>query len=158
MNWRPSSSKMTDRGSTRIVFNGCSNRFSPRKITGRVWGWRSFIASRKPTTDACGRGIESAAGRDFTAARNSARPIDVDILHIEGVQVSAPDLQVPHAAMHARAFVLAPLAEIAGAVRHPTLERSFEELLAALPAEDRAAIRRYQGPEWARPAGPAGGS
>ena len=46
--------------------------------------------------------IEAAAGRDFDAPRNSARPLDVDILMIEGEMLSCPDLVVPHPRMHER--------------------------------------------------------
>lgn len=93
--------------------------------------------------------IEAGAGRNFAAPRNSARPIDLDILLVEGEQVRAPDLEVPHAAMHTRGFVLVPLAEIAGGERHPRLGRSIEELREALPSSELLPIRRYLGPEWA---------
>lgn len=92
--------------------------------------------------------IEAAAGRDFEAPRNSARPVDIDVLLIEGEEVSAPDLEVPHAAMHSRGFVLVPLAEVAAGEVHPRLGRSIEALRDALPASERAAIRRHLGPGW----------
>jgi len=94
--------------------------------------------------------IEADAGRDFGAIRNSARPIDVDILLIEDEQVSAPDLEVPHAAMHERAFVLMPLADIAAEAEHPRLERTIEALLAALPEEDRAGVTQLEPRGWWR--------
>ena len=46
----------------------------------------------------------------------------------------APDPELPHPRMHERAFVLLPLADVAPGWRHPTLDRSVEELIAALPA------------------------
>jgi 2-amino-4-hydroxy-6-hydroxymethyldihydropteridine diphosphokinase len=45
---------------------------------------------------------------------------------------------LPHPRLHARAFVLHPLAEVAPGWVHPTLGRSVEELIAALPPNARA--------------------
>lgn len=41
------------------------------------------------------------------------RTIDVDILHIEGVERCTPELTLPHPYLTERAFVLVPLSEIA---------------------------------------------
>ena len=79
--------------------------------------------------------IEAAAGRDFAAPRNSARPLDIDLLLIEGVQLDEPELTVPHTHLHERAFVLVPLAEIAPALRHPRLGTTMRELAAAVSAD-----------------------
>ena len=89
--------------------------------------------------------IEAAAGRDFLAPRNSARPIDVDVLLIEGEMVSTPDLEVPHAEMVGRAFVLVPLAEIAADTLHPGVGRTIRELLAGI---DRSGVESLAPPGW----------
>ena len=47
-------------------------------------------------------------------SRWTARPIDVDILLIEGETVSTEQLTVPHPLFHQRAFVLVPLADLTG--------------------------------------------
>ena len=54
----------------------------------------------------------------------------------------APDrLILPHPRLQDRAFVLVPLAEIAPRWRHPRDGRSVPEMLAALPAAERSALR-----------------
>jgi 2-amino-4-hydroxy-6-hydroxymethyldihydropteridine diphosphokinase len=60
------------------------------------------------------KALEREAGRDFDdAPRWSPRPLDIDILLVGDVRLSEPDLIVPHPRIHQRAFVLAPLADVA---------------------------------------------
>ena len=94
--------------------------------------------------------IEVAHGRDFAAARWSARPLDIDIALIEGETVDAPDLVVPHALLAERSFVLVPLAEVAGEVVHPRLARSIAALRDQRPAAERDAVRRVAERGWER--------
>lgn len=52
------------------------------------------------------------------------------------------DLILPHPRMHERAFVLAPMAEVAPDWRHPVLGLTTEEMLAKLPSGDRKGMAR----------------
>jgi 2-amino-4-hydroxy-6-hydroxymethyldihydropteridine diphosphokinase len=55
--------------------------------------------------------LEAAAGRK-PGPWGAPRPLDVDILLIEGARVSSRVLKVPHPELRKRAFALAPLAEL----------------------------------------------
>jgi 2-amino-4-hydroxy-6-hydroxymethyldihydropteridine diphosphokinase len=61
----------------------------------------------------------------------------------EGAAAEAPrELILPHPRMHERAFVLVPLADVAPGWRHPVLGQNVVEMLAALPPEALAEVRR----------------
>ena len=75
--------------------------------------------------------IEHAIGRR-PAPRWSARPIDIDILLYGDQNIDTPELRVPHPLMEERAFVLLPLAEIAGEVLVPGMGRRVSDLAAAV--------------------------
>jgi 2-amino-4-hydroxy-6-hydroxymethyldihydropteridine diphosphokinase len=58
--------------------------------------------------------LEAAAGRDRTReVRFGPRPLDVDVLWVDGLCVDEPDLVVPHPRLFERRFVLAPLGDLA---------------------------------------------
>ena len=74
------------------------------------------------------RSIESALGRKRTIAKGP-RIIDLDILFYGSELIKTGTLTVPHPELHNRAFVLAPLAEIAPKLVHPLLQADMAALL-----------------------------
>ena len=61
------------------------------------------------------KALEAEAGREppGAAGRWGPRPLDIDVLMVGEERVDEPDLVVPHPRIHQRAFVLAPLADVA---------------------------------------------
>jgi 2-amino-4-hydroxy-6-hydroxymethyldihydropteridine diphosphokinase len=79
--------------------------------------------------------IEHEMGRDRSkVAPKGPRIIDLDLLLYANTILQTPELTLPHPSMDQRAFVLAPLAEIAPTLLHPTQHRTIAELLAQLSA------------------------
>lgn len=77
--------------------------------------------------------IERLAGRDRTKEQRwGPRTLDLDLILYGDAAVAEPGLIVPHPRMHERAFVLAPLAEIAPAWIVPGQGRTVADLLARL--------------------------
>lgn len=83
--------------------------------------------------------IEASLGR-APGPRYGPRPIDIDILVFDDQQIQTPELTIPHPGIAERAFVLAPLAEIAPKLRVPGLDADVETLLARLPAADARCV------------------
>lgn len=79
--------------------------------------------------------IERSLGRERTL-RYGPRTIDLDILFYDELILDLPGLTLPHPRMSERDFVLRPLADIAPNFVHPVLQRSVQELLAALPGSE----------------------
>ncbi|MBA1264415.1 2-amino-4-hydroxy-6-hydroxymethyldihydropteridine diphosphokinase [Stutzerimonas sp. NM35] len=79
--------------------------------------------------------IEQAQGRERKAERWGPRTLDLDILLFGERLLDEPRLTVPHYHLHARAFVLYPLAEIAPPDLQLPDGRLLAELLAACPFE-----------------------
>jgi 2-amino-4-hydroxy-6-hydroxymethyldihydropteridine diphosphokinase len=71
--------------------------------------------------------------------RNGPRTLDLDLLLHGECRMESPGLTVPHPRMHERAFVLAPLAEIAPELDIPGRGK-VRELLAGLQAQGVARL------------------
>lgn len=105
--------------------------------------------------------VEARFGRERGPRRWQARPLDLDLIAIGDLVLPdaatqdrwralppadqprrAPEtLVLPHPRLEERAFVLAPLCDIAPGWRHPRSGRSIAQALAALPRALRDAVR-----------------
>ena len=90
------------------------------------------------------KNIEDDMGR-VANFRDGPRLIDLDILLYDDVVLDTPSLTMPHPRYAERAFVLAPLAEIAAEAVCPVRHRTVAELLGELEHTDGVVKR-----EWAR--------
>jgi 2-amino-4-hydroxy-6-hydroxymethyldihydropteridine diphosphokinase len=70
------------------------------------------------------------------------RTLDLDLLLYGDERRETDTLMLPHPRLHQRRFVLAPLAELIPEARHPTLDTTFAQLLAATP--DRPYVRPWE--------------
>jgi 2-amino-4-hydroxy-6-hydroxymethyldihydropteridine diphosphokinase len=86
--------------------------------------------------------LEAEMGRQKTVL-NGPRLIDLDILFYDDLVMDTPQLTIPHPRMRGRGFVLAPLADLAPDLRHPTLGVTVGELLGEA---DRSGIILYPEP------------
>jgi len=83
--------------------------------------------------------IESAFGRT-RGAKNAPRTLDLDLIDYDGRLEDGPP-SLPHPRLRARAFVLIPFADVAPGWRHPVTRQTVEQLIAALPEQERAAVK-----------------
>ncbi|UPW19375.1 2-amino-4-hydroxy-6-hydroxymethyldihydropteridine diphosphokinase [Agarivorans sp. TSD2052] len=73
------------------------------------------------------KGIEFEHGRAMDAQKYSSRTLDIDILLYNHLVVDIP-CTLPRAEITKSAFVLKPLADIAGSMIHPTINKSYMQL------------------------------
>lgn len=87
------------------------------------------------------KNLEASVGRTPTF-HWGPREIDIDILFYDEIEHSSEKLTIPHPGIPSRAFVLAPLADLAPDLEHPTLKATVSQLLSQV---DRTGIERWNG-------------
>ena len=93
--------------------------------------------------DAC-KAVERELGRRAGGVRHGPRPIDVDVLLLGDRQLRSDRLNLPHAEVTSRRFVLEPLLELDPDLRLPDGTRLAERLAAV--ANQR--VERVAPPGW----------
>jgi 2-amino-4-hydroxy-6-hydroxymethyldihydropteridine diphosphokinase len=86
--------------------------------------------------------VEARLGRERLIPKG-ARAIDIDLLLFGDAVIDGVTLSLPHPRLHLRRFALAPLAEIAPELRHPTSGKTIRRLLENL--DDSSAVSIYAG-------------
>lgn len=105
---------------------------------------------------AAAQAVEREMGRDRARERrNGPRALDIDIVMMDDEIRDDPDLALPHPRMAERAFVLAPLADIAGALTPPGWRMTIDAALDQ--AAGRESVRRAAPPPLDPSLCPAGG-
>ena len=135
------------RGIGKILSRSSLYLTEPVAVSGQEWflnaavAIESSLAPKKMLAEL--KKIEADLGREKSAkSRQLPRPIDLDILIADDIITSDDNLIIPHPRMQDRRFVLEPLAEIAGRLVHPVLEKSVVELLGA--SKDKAQVRKLE--------------
>lgn len=88
--------------------------------------------------------IERAHGR-VRGERWGPRVLDLDILLWGDRVLDQPGLHIPHPELRRRRFALEPLAELAPGARHPVLQKTVAELLAAVRDQP---VQRLESVSW----------
>lgn len=84
------------------------------------------------------RCIESHAGRQRDTSGLRSRTLDLDLLLYGAEVIEADGFRLPRPEILEYAFVLKPLADMVGEMRHPELGRTFSELWAAFDSPGQA--------------------
>ena len=77
--------------------------------------------------------IENGMGRKRITKNFEARPIDIDLMFYDDLQIDTTQLTIPHSLIAQRRFMLVPLAEIAPDKIHPVTGLTVNEMLQNCP-------------------------
>jgi 2-amino-4-hydroxy-6-hydroxymethyldihydropteridine diphosphokinase len=95
--------------------------------------------------DVC-KEIEVEHGRALNAPRHSPRPLDIDLLLLADVELSAERLTLPHREVLTRRFVLAPLLELDPKLALPDGTRLADALESLGPGQRAARVGSLDDP------------
>ncbi len=89
------------------------------------------------------RNIEQLLGRTEKSHGGiyADRPIDIDLLAWDDERIDTPQLTLPHPRLTERPFVLLPLADVAGSLRHPLTGQTYADLAAGCPPREAVRLR-----------------
>ncbi len=76
------------------------------------------------------RDIEAQLGRDRSRPKFSARTIDLDLLILDNCAATQAGIRLPRDEILQYAFVLCPLAELVGELKHPEEQKTYAQLWA----------------------------
>lgn len=77
--------------------------------------------------------IENGMGRKRITKNFEARPIDIDLMFYDDLQIDSRQLTIPHPLIALRRFMLVPLAEIAPEKIHPITGLTINQMLRICP-------------------------
>lgn len=119
--------------------------------------------SRRPSAQTCAHQhdthtctcTQAGLGRQQGGPRNGPRPVDLDIIFFEGARLTLgdPDLTIPHRSWQERAFVTAPLADLADCCQEGT--EGWRALQQHLDHAQRVWQDEHAGTDGAAPKGAA---
>jgi 2-amino-4-hydroxy-6-hydroxymethyldihydropteridine diphosphokinase len=99
------------------------------------------------------REIEARHGRERSGGKFAARTLDLDLLTYGDAVTDDGGKALPRDEILRYAFVLAPLADVAGGELHPELGQSYDSLWKKFVKTNREGLRRLENPRWLNEAG-----
>lgn len=94
------------------------------------------------------RRIEALHGRERSGGKFAARTLDLDLLTYGSAVTDEGGKALPRDEILRYAFVLAPLADVAGTELHPELGESYHQLWQRFAETNREGLRKLDNPSW----------